>query len=789
MICQDNADHQISLGQDPVQAAMDCLAGNDLAPSLELLAQAMVAALPRLSPARHMAMAIDSDRASLLDNNWTRRHDSCLTSGHGQPEQWRELPGGWNPLVVAARRRDGALVQGTGPVPAGSPWADLSDDETGSWFLVPVNVLGHTIGVAILEMPAILADEQLAELGDHLMAVCRALGVVTELWADSLSLAGDLAQVRNEKQSLTRLNHLQGRFVAMASHEFKTPLTSITAYTDVLRSQLTDDEFPYAHEFLDVIKTEADRLLRMVNRIMDFTRMEYGSQLMNLLPTALEPLVDETIQILMPTIQDKKLDVSVRADKGVPKAVVDADLIRQVLMNLLGNAAKFTPHEGSIVVSIKEMESAVSVSVADDGPGIPAEDIRRVFREFYRADGSTIHEEGTGLGLTIARHIVNLHGGHIEVRRRDSGGADFRFLVPKEIGVVETLPEVLAARASSGEVRTLVDELLRLVAELTGSRAVVLLLRDGKGALVPIGAMGWADSGCTVGPVIENEGWIRFMQSGQAVSDPKYIARNLSWCHDTDGKEEFMFAPLGTGESAEGVVITGRRRETGDYSRADLNQLTILADVIKAALQSMSSSVGSTVEAIRLLLKIRRTGVPTSTPEALAMLSNLSRRLGVGETGTRRIQYASALHDAGMARVEEEIVLGGTKLNVDERDEVERHVEQGVDLMAPLLQDTATTDIMRHHHEKFDGTGYPGRLKGLEIPLGARMLAVIDAWFSLTQDRTFRDGLLPSAAMAEINSSAGTQFDPEVVREFEALLVGDGILIETTSSGITPDQS
>jgi HD-GYP domain-containing protein (c-di-GMP phosphodiesterase class II) len=271
-------------------------------------------------------------------------------------------------------------------------------------------------------------------------------------------------------------------------------------------------------------------------------------------------------------------------------------------------------------------------------------------------------------------------------------------------------------------------------------------------------------------------GWSRFMQAGCAVTDPGQIVRDLNWCGDDAETGQHMYAPLGSGDHTLGVIVTGRRRKNGSYKKADLVQLTILADVAKAALQGMSTSVGRTIEAVRLLLKIRRTGVPTSTPQALDLLAKLARRLGVGETGARRIQYAAALHDAGMARVEDEIVLGDASLNMDERDEVERHVEEGVELMSPLLPDEATTDIMRHHHEKFDGTGYPKGLKGPGIPLGARLLAVIDAWFSLTRERPFRQGLSPVVALAEITSHTGTQFDPQVVREFKAVLVSENLL-------------
>ena len=773
MICMSTADRSMSRGPDPLVAVMSRLAAADARPDLKLLAEAVVDSLPQFAEARHLAVAFDPDRASLLDPQWTRRKANCLAAANGECPRWTDLPGGWNSLATAARSCGGEVVSGIGPWPGTALWnrtgaADGAD--AGPWYLLPLQVHNHIVGCVMLELAPGTNDETVAAAGAALTGLGRALNVVTEVWGANVALVADLDQVRGEKDSLLRLNRLQGRFVAMASHEFKTPLTSITAYTDVLRTQLTDEQFPHASEFLDVIKTEADRLLRMVNRILDFTRMEYGSQLMTRRPTNLMPLVHDTIRGLQPTIEEKALRVTVEADEELPLAEIDPDLIRQVLVNLIGNAVKFTPRGGTITVTVSETESGVAVSVADDGPGIPAADVRRIFREFYRADGETARQEGSGLGLTIARHIINLHNGHIEVRRRESGGADFRFMVPKETGAGADLPLSIVPNANPAEVRALIDELLRLIGELTGSRAVALLLRDGAGALVPVGAMGWDADGCTARPVIENEAWTRFLNEGGAVGDPRRINGELNWCPNGGDAGRRIMAPLGGGETSLGAVVAGRRRDSGEYDDNDLSQLTILADVATAALRGAGPSVGRTIEAVRLLLRIRRTGVPTSTSSALSLLAQLAQRMGVGRTGIRRLQYAAALHDAGMARVEEEIMLGGAKLEVDERDEVDRHVEQGLDLLSPLLPDDATADIIRHHHEKFDGSGYPAGLKGHAIPLGARLLAVIDAWFALTRGRPFRDGLAAADALAEIVSHAGTQFDPDAVREFQAVL-------------------
>lgn len=771
---------------DPVGFVVAELAGGEQTPDLGRLAMAVIDSLSCWPGALRLAVVIDPEWGTLLDRSWSRRRDNCLVGTTHQPPRWLALPGGWQVPAKETTDCQGTTLCDRGPLPGGALWRTDKEPAAAAWAAVPVRALGHDVATVVLELEPASEEYDLEQVADSLTALGRILSLVAGLWAENVSLAAELAQARDEKTSLSRLNRLQGRFVAMASHEFKTPLTSITAYTDVLRSQLMDDQFPHAGEFLDVVKTEAGRLLRMVNRIVEFTRVEYGSQLLTRRPTDLRPLVDETVLGLQPAIEDKALSVTIEAGCDLPRAEVDADLIRQVLVNLIGNAVKYTPQNGSIVISISELASVVAVSVADDGPGIPEDDIRKVFREFYRAEGKTAEEEGTGLGLTIARHIVNLHGGHIEAQRRPTGGSEFRFLVPKESGTAAKLPAALGPAASEQGATDLVAELLRLMAELTGSRAVALLVRDGDGALVPVGALGWQVGGCDVRPIIENKSWTRFLQAGRAVAGPGTQTVDLNWCPHGVRTGEFMCAPLGSGETALGAVITGRRQATGRYTPADLAQLSILAEVAKAALYSMNTSIGRTVEAVRLLLRIRRTGVPTSTSEALELLAALAQRLGVGDTGTRRLQYAAALHDAGMGRVEEEIVMGDAELNVDQRDEVDRHVEQGVDLMAPLLTDAATTDIIRFHHERFDGTGHPAGLAGEEIPLGSRLLAVIDAWFSVTRPRPFRDGLAPQAAMAEIESHAGTQFDPAVVREFRTVLIQQHILPETAQGTARP---
>ena len=252
-----------------------------------------------------------------------------------------------------------------------------------------------------------------------------------------------------------------------------------------------------------------------------------------------------------------------------------------------------------------------------------------------------------------------------------------------------------------------------------------------------------------------------------------------------------MLGTLGQGEACLGLIALCRREDGDQPTTADRDQVRVLARVACSALgvllaekttepgKSTTVRIGKVQEAIHILLQIRRSGIPTATAASLALLSRLAGRLGLTPQQVDSLQYAATLHDAGMARVEDEILMGAGALTWDERDEVERHVEQGVALMAPLLVEPGAEAIIRHHHERVDGKGYPEGLRDSEIPCGARVLAVIDAWFSLTEGRPYRTGVSAEDAMHEIRSHSGTQFDSRVIHEFESLLIEEGLLAGT----------
>jgi two-component system, OmpR family, sensor kinase len=254
---------------------------------------------------------------------------------------------------------------------------------------------------------------------------------------------GDLSQRMREDQSLDEVgelarsfNYMAGRlqesfqaqrqFSADASHELRTPLTSIAGYIDVLNKGAKDDP-PTLTRVLDAMRGEVDRMTRLVRDLVSLARLDASDQL-QLERLDLTRLVEDVYEQAKAMAPNR--EVNLRANEAA-WVDVDVDRLRQVLLNLADNAIKYTPTEASINFAIQSWDSTVQVSVADDGPGIAPEDQARLFDRFYRADQSRAREKGgAGLGLAIAKKIVEAHHGSISVASPPEGGAVFSVRLP-----------------------------------------------------------------------------------------------------------------------------------------------------------------------------------------------------------------------------------------------------------------------------------------------------------------------------------------------------------------------
>jgi PAS domain S-box-containing protein len=244
----------------------------------------------------------------------------------------------------------------------------------------------------------------------------------------------DLAKKLEEFSSLTtRLQELErtrSEFIAMVSHDLHTPLTAIKGSLDVLLHEGVGVEL--SRELLGIAQKNADRLFRMVSDILDLARIEAGRFEIHREPFDIVAGLQSTIERMRRLIQDRRIELTLQADDGLPLVPADALRMDQVFTNLLSNALKFTPPGGKIALSVRGLSDEVLVQMRDSGMGIAAEHLGRIFDRFFRVPlppGEKV--EGSGLGLSICKSIVEELGGRIWAESVPGQGSTFSFTLPK----------------------------------------------------------------------------------------------------------------------------------------------------------------------------------------------------------------------------------------------------------------------------------------------------------------------------------------------------------------------
>jgi len=284
-------------------------------------------------------------------------------------------------------------------------------------------IYGASLWIAVSASPADRRRRQIS----------AAMGATRDMILELETAAHRLEEAKIQAEAA---NLAKGQFLANVSHELRTPLVAVIGISDLLaQEELSADN----RELVQLLQTSADALLRLVNELLDFSKIEAGKLMIDAQPCRLENVVADAARLLGPRAHDKGLELRCRVPTDLPPATTDPARLRQVLLNLMGNAVKFTP-QGSVEVRVSDLESEEGENrfrfeVEDTGIGITEEQKHELFEPFTQADASSTRAHGgTGLGLSISKRLVSLlGGGAISVKSRPGKGTTFWFEIPHHL--------------------------------------------------------------------------------------------------------------------------------------------------------------------------------------------------------------------------------------------------------------------------------------------------------------------------------------------------------------------
>ncbi len=664
---------------------------------------------------------------------------------------------------------------------------DLGVRRDGEWhqedvLIVPLSGKdGAVIGYLSVDDPA---DRKLPtrEVVEMIEILATHAVVALENAALVQRLQESMGQLEEATERAEELNEMKSKFVSTVSHELKTPLTHIHAYVEALQQHVGSKNTAMQRDFLGVIDEQTRKLTRLIEAILELTRLESGRFRMSREPLNLVDLVEEEIAILKPQAESKGIQLVAAID--VSEVIVEADrnLIRRLLQNLGTNAVTFTPRGGTATFRVAGEGSTVRLTVEDTGIGIPQSELAKVFDRFYQVDGSLSREyPGVGLGLSIAKSIVEWHGGEITAESEPGHGSRFHVSLPATPSDANVI-----THATWSPTRSVSDHLTRLTVEMVAEVmdaqiASFMLLDDEREELYIKAARGLREEvvcGTRIRVGDSIAGWVA--KHGQPLlitnieDDERFGRRN----HNQYETKSLLSVPVKVDERVVGVININNKISCTPFTQDDEALLTSLADRVARAWEHASAheaSADRAEQASHALAAIidhtRRSRLRLTGGSMAERATAIGRKMGMNEQDLSVLAYAARIHDVGMAHVSPGILHEPGELDPDTWAHVAEHPARGVELLKPIEFHSNVTEIILAHHERIDGRGYPRGLRGDQIPLGARIIAVVDAYESMTLGRPYRQPISHEEAVAELRCHSGTQFDEAVVATLVELIV------------------
>jgi putative nucleotidyltransferase with HDIG domain len=635
-----------------------------------------------------------------------------------------------------------------------------------------------------------------------------------------LQLQETTTQLQESNVKLKSLDELKTQFFANVNHELRTPLTLMLAPLRTLLEGKMVKLSPALKDTFETMQRNGYKLLKLINNLLDLNKLEEGKMRLKVRVVNLVEFISPLLASVKPLADQKQIRLYFQHPPHPLELTLDADQFEKVIFNLLSNALKFTNKGGKITIYIEDKDGAVIMTVEDTGIGIPANMLETIFDRFSQVDGSKSRaQEGTGIGLALAREIVLVHKGSI--RAESELGKGSRFIVDMLKGEghfeeevldrrTEDLPIGLKRRMTDTEEPRIQDIVtdhrrLQLVdlekVDIEGGRtdeakihdALILCIDDNPEVLklmkmlladeFDLELMTSAEQGlkflheknpdlvlCDVMmPGMDGHAFSRAVKSDEKIKHIPIILVTARSGADMlneglqAGADDYISKPFDSTELKARIRALLRIRQVeSELALANRNLKMRTSDLVDQQKSLFLSTVKSLVSAIDAKDEYTRHHSTRVTEFTL----KIAAKMGFSEKELGDLELAGLLHDVGKIAVPESILNKPGKLTNEEFTLIKEHPARGQSILSPVVELKEIARIVRAHHERYDGTGYPDRLKGREIPLGARIMTIADTYDSITSERPYRKASSHRYAVKEIIACSGTQFDPEAVQNF-----------------------